>query len=74
MASTEAQKRASAKYNKLHTTRFPLTFGVNDQDILAWLRYQPSQAGYIKALIRADMQSNGKEFSAGFSPEEQTRK
>jgi hypothetical protein len=44
--------------------------GVNDRDILAWLRSQPSQAGYIKALIRADMQANGKDFLAGYSPEE----
>lgn len=74
MASTEAQKRASAKYNKAHITQVPVAFGVNDQDILAWLRSQPNQAGYIKALIRADMQANGKDFSAGFSPEEQTKK
>lgn len=74
MASTEAQKRASAKYNRAHITQVPVAFGVNDQDILAWLRSQPSQAGYVKALIRADMQASGEDFSANFSPEEQAKK
>ena len=74
MASTEAQKRASAKYNRANVTQVPVAFGVNDRDILAWLRSQPNQAGYVKALIRADMQANGKDFSAGSGPEEQTKK
>lgn len=57
MASTEAQKRASAKYNRANVTVRAVSFGVNDRDILAWLDEQPSKAGYIKRLIRADMEA-----------------
>ena len=28
-----------------------------EQDIIDWLEKQPNKAGYIKALIRADMES-----------------
>ena len=58
MASTEAQKRASAKYNRANVTTRTVSFGVNDRDILAWLDAQPSKAGYIKRLIREDMEAH----------------
>lgn len=59
MASTEAQRRASAKYDKANIVRRPLGFGPNDRDVLAWLDAQPNKAGYVKALIRADMEARG---------------
>ena len=57
MASTEAHKRASAKYNKANVVQRAVAFGVNDRDVLAWLDAQPNKAGYVKALIRADMEA-----------------
>lgn len=63
MASTEAQKRASARYNKTHTIQIPLRLNRNtDTDILAALDKVPSRAGYIKALIRADIATGGPHY------------
>lgn len=56
--TTEAQKRAAIKYFKKNITQKVLRFGVNDQDILAHLEAQPNMSGYLKGLIRADMERN----------------
>lgn len=56
MASTEAQKKASMRYDKANTKQIPIKLNVKtDADIIEWLAQQPSRQGYIKALIRADM-------------------
>ena len=52
----EAQKRASAKYQRESTKRKALTFYKSEADILEWLESQENQAGYIKRLIREDME------------------
>ena len=57
MPTSDAQKRASAKYNKKKMTQRIVSFGPNDKDALEWLDAQPNKAGYIKALIRADMEA-----------------
>lgn len=54
--TTEAQKRAAMKYFKKNITQKVLRFGVNDQDILAHLEAQENMSGYLKGLIRADME------------------
>ena len=57
MAATEAQKRAVAKYDAKNTTRVILKLNnTTDADILARLDASGNKQGYIKALIRADMQ------------------
>lgn len=56
MAQTEAQKRASAKYQRNSTTNVSIRFMPGDADVLAWLRAQPNKAGYVKDLIRRDME------------------
>lgn len=56
---TEAQKRAAAKYNREKMVQRVVRFSPNERDLLAHLDKQPNKAGYIKALIRADMERNG---------------
>ena len=54
--STEAQKRASAKYNADKTTLVTLRLNHNtDKDILDWLESLDNKQGYIKDLIRKDI-------------------
>lgn len=57
--ATEAQKRASTRYNKANTTQVLLRLNLNtERDIIEALDAQPSKAGYIKRLIREDVARN----------------
>ena len=57
--STDAQKRASAKYNKENVKRVILHFNINtDKDILDYLERKDNKTGYIKELIRKDMEES----------------
>ena len=52
---SEAQKKASAKYDKTHTRQIVLKLNLKtDADILARLDAMPNKQGYIKNLIRKD--------------------
>jgi len=54
--STDAQIRASAKYNKENIKRVILHFNITtDKDILEHLSRKDNKTGYIKELIRADI-------------------
>lgn len=54
--TTEAQKRARIKYDKLNTTQVKLKLNNNtDDDILQKLENVPNKQGYIKNLIRQDI-------------------
>lgn len=54
--STDAQIRASAKYNKENVKRVILHFNITtDKDILDCLAKKDNKTGYIKQLIRADI-------------------
>lgn len=55
--TSEAQKRANVKYQRNHTKNVSIRFMPGDADVLAWLNSQPNKAGYVKALIRADMEA-----------------
>ena len=56
MASTDAQKRASAKYDAANTKVVTLKFNLRtDADIIEKLESVENRQGYIKELIRADM-------------------
>ena len=55
-AATDAQKRADAKYKRANVTNVTVGFYPDDADILELVRSQPSRAGYIKDLIRADLE------------------
>lgn len=57
---SEAQKRASAKYDAKATTRISLKFNlVHDSDILDKLDKVDNKQGYIKNLIREDIKKDG---------------
>ncbi len=59
MATTEAQKRASIKYDKANTVQKLLKLNKRtDSDILDWISGKNFQ-GYVKALIRDDMKKAG---------------
>lgn len=56
MAVSDAQKRANAKYQRQSTKVVSIRFMPSDAELLEWLAAQPNKAGYVKALIRADME------------------
>ena len=54
--TTEAQRKASSKYDKEHTRAILFKFNkTNDADILAKLDEVGNKQGYIKSLIRGDI-------------------
>lgn len=56
MATSEAQKKAQARYDAKATSRVFLKLNKKtDADILARLDEVESKQGYIKSLIRADI-------------------
>lgn len=57
MAQTEAQKKAKAKYDAKATKQLMLKLNIKtDADILKKLEKVGNKQGYIKALIRADLE------------------
>lgn len=54
---TEARKRAQIKYNKAHTWQVTLRLNLRTEaDIIKRLEEVGNKQGYIKRLIRADME------------------
>ena len=54
--ATEAQRRAQAKYDKANTKGVYLKLNITtDADIIEFLSSRQSVQGYIKQLIRRDM-------------------
>ena len=54
--ATEAQRRATVKYDAKNTKQYHLKLNLNtDADIIRQLERQESIQGYIKELIREDM-------------------
>lgn len=53
--ASEAQKKALEKY-KAKVKRFTVDFPPSDADLWEQLNSQPNKQGYIKELIRADME------------------
>ena len=58
MALTEAQKRAQENYRKKSVKQAAVRFYPAEADIWEWLQSQDNRAGYIKQLIREDMERN----------------
>ena len=57
MTATEAQIRANAKYDAANTVQIKMKLNTKtDADILQKLDSVENKQGYIKALIRADLQ------------------
>ena len=58
--STDAQIRASAKYNKENIKGFAFQLNITtDRDIIDHLAKKDNKTGYIKQLIRDDMRNGG---------------
>ena len=57
MPVSDAQKRASEKYRKANVQQRTVRFYPKEADIFAWAMEQPNFAGYVKDLIRADMEA-----------------
>ena len=60
----EAKLRANERYDREHTRQYHLKLNTRtDKDIIAWLNYRSKERsiqGYIKRLIREDMQGRMK--------------
>ena len=57
-----ADSAAKKAWRASHTTRIVMDLNHNtDSDILEKLQEVPSRQGYIKALIRADMDKSGEQ-------------
>ena len=69
--ATEAQKRAVLKYDTANTTQLHLKLNnKTDADILAWLAQQENVQGYIKKLIREDVEGIQKKSALPYLCEE----
>ena len=55
---TEAEKKAKKKYRD-KGKRLTVDFYPSEADLIAQVERQPNKQGYIKALIRADMERGG---------------
>lgn len=56
--ASDAQKRANEKYKKESVVRKVVQFYPTDSDLLAWVESRGNVQGYIKQLIREDMERN----------------
>ena len=56
MAVSDAQKSANEKYRKENVKQVAVRFYPGDQELYEFLRTKENVAGYIKDLIRADME------------------
>lgn len=58
--TTQAQKDAVARYDAKNTVQIHLKMNINtDEDILRKLAKTSNVQGYIKELIRKDIEKNG---------------
>lgn len=53
--ATEAQKKANKKYRE-KVNRTTIDFYPSEDELWDHLNFQPNKQGYIKSLIRADME------------------
>lgn len=58
MTASEVQKRASAKYAKANVKQIGIKFYPAETDLYEWTKSQENVQGYVKALIRADMEKS----------------
>ena len=64
--ATEAQKRATLKYDAANTTQLHLKLNnKNDADILEYLAQLENVQGFIKSAIRSQIGSQNKKTDAG---------
>lgn len=54
----ESKTKASIKYNREKIRRFSINLSPVDADMIKWLENKDNVAGYLRKLIRADMNKN----------------
>lgn len=59
--TSAAQLRAAQKYKEANRKRFTVEFCPAEYALLDHIRQQPNMQGYIKGLIRADMERGGED-------------
>lgn len=57
MAVSDAQRRANERYRKESVRQVTVRFYPTEADIWERLRSQPNRSGYVKELIRRDMEA-----------------
>ena len=57
---TEAEKKAKKKYRD-QGKRLTVDFYPSEADLITHLEKQPNKQGYIKSLIRADIERSGED-------------
>ena len=62
--ATEAQRRATERYRRKSTKQVIVRFYPGDMELYEHLRSQPNMAGYVKRLIREDMERGRAEAAA----------
>lgn len=55
---SEAQKKASMKWDAKNSKQIIVKFYPKEEDIHAWVKSKENQQGYIKDLIRKDMEQS----------------
>lgn len=59
--TSAAQLRAAQKYKREKVKRITVEFSPAESDLWDQVSGQPNKQGYIKALIRADMERGGED-------------
>jgi hypothetical protein len=62
MAVSDAQRRADEKYKREKTNVAVVRFYPAESELYEWLRRHPNKQGYIKALLREDMERHNGEL------------
>lgn len=57
MAVSDAQRRANERYRKESVRQVTVRFYPTEADVWEWLQSQPNRSGYVKELIRRDMEA-----------------
>lgn len=60
MSVSDAQKRANERYRKQSVKQATVRFYPAESDLWDWLQSQPNKAGYVKELIRRDMEERAR--------------
>lgn len=55
---SEAQKRANEKYRRENVKQISLRFYPSEQDVYDFIKSKSNVSGYIKDLVRQDMDAN----------------
>lgn len=57
--ATDAQKRATARYERDHVKVIQVKVFPKDADLWAWYQGHENRQEYVRQLIREDMRANG---------------